>query len=155
MINHVNMYTKNIHKMFSNIKNSEDGRLLTFDIKGLSISVVNALRRTILTNIPNIGFSYEPEKTITIIKNTTGLNDEFIAHRISLIPVMIKEWMDSPALVNINDYSFLLKVSQSTQENKNGLVTTDDFVVKRNETVLKTDDFFPRNYKYKTPIPPP
>ena len=73
------MKTKDTITMFTNLKTSENGRILEFDINGLETSIVNGLRRTVLNDILNIGFGYEPEKTIKINKNTTGLHDEFLA----------------------------------------------------------------------------
>ena len=155
MMKHGSMKTKT-KTMFSNLSTSQDGKELSFKIHGLSPSFVNALRRTILTNIPNIGFGYEPEKTIEIKTNTSGLNDEFIAHRLSLIPVMIDDWMTSRVPVNLDDYTFELNVDQASQAHKSGYVTTDDFKVLKNdqgvETVLNAADFFPRFAKYDTPI---
>ena len=79
--------------MFTNLKLDSYNISLSFNInKDVQASFVNALRRVVLSNIPNLGFCYEPEKyrSITIKENTTGLHDEFLAHRISLIPVINK-----------------------------------------------------------------
>ena len=67
---------------FDNI--TQNSNVLDFDVVGVDTSVANAIRRSILTNIPNVGFCHEPEEkcTITVKKNTTALHDEFISHRI-------------------------------------------------------------------------
>ncbi len=146
---------KTKQRMYQNLKTSENGRVLEFDINNLDTSVVNGLRRTILNDILNIGFGYEPEKTITINKNTTGLHDELLAHRISLIPVMIDKWIDTPGAVELDDYMFRLKVNQKSQESKQGYVTTNDFevfhIVDGKENQID-NNCFPLEFKYKSPI---
>jgi hypothetical protein len=68
---------------------------VTFDIKGssdvgLHKSVVNGLRRSLLSTIPTVGFRTElNDSDIIIEKNTTSLHNEFLLHRISLIPLYI------------------------------------------------------------------
>lgn len=140
--------------MFSNIETSPNGRVMTFDITGFDTSMVNALRRTILNDIVNVGFGYEPENTIKVLKNTTGLDDEFISHRLSLVPVMISDWMEGK--IDINDYKFMLKVSQKSQASKKGIVTTDDFVLVKKtgdrEVEMNSRECFPRDSNYDTPI---
>tara|TARA_B100000902_G_scaffold400018_2_gene474615 strand:+ start:5621 stop:6679 length:1059 start_codon:yes stop_codon:yes gene_type:complete len=142
-------------RMYQNLKTSNNGRVLEFDINNLDTSVVNGLRRTILNDVLNIGFGYEPEKTITINKNTTGLHDELLAHRISLIPVMIEKWIDEPAATELENYIFRLKVNQKSQESKQGYVTTNDFkvfeIVDGKENQID-NNCFPLEFKYKSPI---
>lgn len=112
---------------FKNITKSDDGNLLEFDMIGVDISMANALRRTVLGDIVNMSFNYEPNKTITINKNTTALHDEFISHRIGLIPVLIPGWIENRSSIELNDYEFRLNVTAESQRKKGGVVTTDDF----------------------------
>ena len=48
------------------------------------VSLTNAIRRIILSEIPNVAFY---EKDIKIIENKSELHNEFIAHRTSLLPI--------------------------------------------------------------------
>ena len=64
---------------------------LVFDIQGdvnygLDKSIVNGIRRTLLTDIKTIAFN---ENDIVINTNHGGLHNEFLKHRISLIPLYI------------------------------------------------------------------
>ena len=58
---------------------------------GLDKSVVNAIRRTLLTDITTVAFEVdEGEKTdITMVKNDTVLHNEMLSHRIGLLPLYL------------------------------------------------------------------
>lgn len=60
-----------------------DQETCEFVLKGTDPSVANALRRTILVGVPTIAIDL-----VEIENNTTVLNDEFIAHRLGLIPLI-------------------------------------------------------------------
>lgn len=107
---------------FDNI--TQNSNVLDFDVVGVDTSVANAIRRSILTNIPNVGFCHEPEEkcTITVKKNTTALHDEFISHRISLLPLRRDAFNHT---IPIENYTFKLDITQ----NNFSIVTTDDFKV--------------------------
>lgn len=66
-------------------------KTLSFHIKGLDTSIVNALRRTLLTDIPVATIRFIPNRPdandIVFHKNTTNLHNEFLGHRISMIPL--------------------------------------------------------------------
>ena len=53
---------------------------------GLDKSLINGIRRTLLTDIKSIAM--DPENMI-IEKNTGSLHNEFLKHRISLIPLYV------------------------------------------------------------------
>ncbi len=58
----------------------EEGGILKFTISSIDVSFVNALRRTILSDIPIIVFKTTPyeQNKCNIISNTTRLNNEII-----------------------------------------------------------------------------
>lgn len=145
------------HKMFSNFKYTKEGRMLEFNVEGMKTSMLNAIRRTIINDIHNIGFGYEPKNTVTIKENTTALHDEYLAHRISLVPVMIPGWIDNPGKFDIDEYLFSLKVQQKDKLNDGGYVTTDDITISRmiddNQTeTIQPGAYFPRDSTFNTPI---
>ena len=68
--------------------------MIEFSIKDISSSLANTIRRTILSNIPSVAFDdtwneHETKRYINITKNTSGLHNEFFAHRLSLIPIYV------------------------------------------------------------------
>ncbi len=68
---------------------AENNGTLTVSLSNLNYSIVNSLRRTILTDIPVVCFKTFPynESNCEIIKNTSQLNNEIIKHRLSCIPI--------------------------------------------------------------------
>ena len=64
-----------------NVIEQNDHRI-AFIVEGLSIEMVNALRRILLTEIPVMAID-----EVIILKNDSPLYDEIIAHRLGLIPL--------------------------------------------------------------------
>mgnify|MGYP006092114693 CR=1 FL=1 len=67
----------------------QDFETLNFDVYGLTPSFCNAIRRIMISEIETIGFrsSYNEESDIMIEKNTSSLHNEFLGHRLSLLPI--------------------------------------------------------------------
>jgi DNA-directed RNA polymerase subunit L len=112
---------------FTNIK--FQGSKLSFTINDADLSIVNAIRRIILAEVPNVAFSFDAsdiEHTdIHINKNTCALHNEFLSHRISLIPLCYNE-NEINSFVD-NSYRFVLKKQNNTYESID--VTTKDFEI--------------------------
>ena len=65
---------------------------INFTITNISVALANSIRRTILSGIPSVAFDdtwldNKDDISIDIINNTTGLHNEFLSHRLSLIPI--------------------------------------------------------------------
>ena len=69
-----------------------------FDLENVSVAFANSIRRAILSEVPTIAFDDMPnkhfaflnkhlDKSIKIISNQSPLHNEFLAHRISMIPL--------------------------------------------------------------------
>ena len=76
-------------------KGKNEKNSIIFDVmgdreEGLNKSIINALRRVLLSSIPSVSFRTEMKNTdIKIVKNNSPLHNEYILHRISMIPLYI------------------------------------------------------------------
>ena len=68
---------------------SQDQSVLKLYITNANYSIVNAIRRTVLSKIPVVCFKAFPykENLCNILSNTSNLNNEIIKHRMICIPV--------------------------------------------------------------------
>jgi DNA-directed RNA polymerase alpha subunit len=76
-----------------NINNqSEENNELKFVLSGVDISIANAIRRTILSDIPIVVFrAFGGESSDAIFTANTGrLNNEILSQRLSCIPIHIQ-----------------------------------------------------------------
>jgi DNA-directed RNA polymerase alpha subunit len=99
---------------------------LLFTINGVNVSIANALRRIILSEIPQVVFRVSPndKSKCNIIANTCGLNNEIVKHRLSCIPIHIKDIQEFP----IKNYIMELNIQNNTDTSM--VITTKDFVIK-------------------------
>jgi len=69
----------------------DDDTSVSIGMTGISTSVANGIRREILSNVNTVAMVAEPPEkaTIRIAENTSRLNNQFLALRISLLPVHI------------------------------------------------------------------
>ncbi len=120
----------------ANLK-EEDGKM-TFTISNIDVSYINAVRRTILSDIPIVVFKTTPheENNATIYFNTSRLNNEIIKQRLSCIPIHIN-LRDTDKHI-INDYLLELDVENKTDITMN--VTTKDFKILNTQTNKYLDD---------------
>ena len=115
-------------------KKQADDRLniLRFTISGINVSLLNAIRRTVLSDIPTCVFKTSPheESKANILVNTTRLNNEILKQRLSCIPIHITD-LDTP----LQDY--LLEVNEENKTDTIRYITTEDFKIKN----IKTDTY--------------
>jgi DNA-directed RNA polymerase subunit L len=97
-----------------------------FTLSGVNVSFANALRRTMLSDIPMVVFRTSPneQNKCNIITNTSRLNNEIIKQRLSCIPIHIKNVEDFP----IKNYSIEVNVENTTDNIM--FITTEQFVIK-------------------------
>ena len=117
----------------ANLKESDD--ILTFTIDNIDVSYVNAIRRTILSDIPIVCFKTSPyeENKANILVNTTRLNNEILKQRLSCIPVCIKD-------LEIPFKNYVLEVDVENKTDTALFVTTKDFRIKNITTDTYLDD---------------
>ena len=116
-----------------NIKVSNNEFELDCEMKNVTVSFVNALRRILIGNIPTVVI-----RDVKIIENTTQLPHEMLKHRMEMLPINVSP-TDS---ATIKDAKITLHIlpDPSLVETKN--VTTNDFVVtsSRQEILMKDRD---------------
>lgn len=138
--------------VINNIKKNNDQNYLSFDIlgdkdnDGLDKCFINTIRRVILSSIPTVAFRTDDNSDFIIEKNNTSLHNEFLAHRISLIPLYI-----DPNDFQ-KDYLFELKVE--TNEDPIISIYTNAFNIYKKNNNIKSENksFNILNYDLENPL---
>jgi DNA-directed RNA polymerase alpha subunit len=134
--------------MNPNISNiSEENDLLKFTLSGTNVSLANAIRRTIISDIPTLAFYTENYKDnqCHIEINTTRLHNEILKQRLSCIPIHMKD-------LNILPDKYILELDMKNDTENMIIITTEDFKIKNKEngnylTKEETRKIFPPNNK--------
>ena len=145
------------------VKNlSEDAGALYFTLNGVEMSFANALRRTMLSEIPTIVIetdTYEKNQC-NILINTGRLHNEILKQRLSCIPIHtthMRDTEDQKALPG--NYQLMVDVKNDTDNII--YVTTEDFKLrdKKTGTVLSHEEqeklfpgLFPKNVQTQSYI---
>lgn len=128
---------------FSNLL-EKDG-ILTFRLEGINVSLANALRRTIISDIDTVVIKTFPhsQNQANITVNTTRFNNEILKQRLSCIPIHIED-------TSIPIEQYVIEVHKKNDSDTIQYVTTEDFKVKneKTQTYLKPEEvkkIFPPN----------
>jgi DNA-directed RNA polymerase subunit L len=129
------------------VKASESQDLYEFTLAGLNVSLANAIRRTILNDIPTVvlGTEIYKDDRCRIEINTGRLHNELVKQRLSCIPVHIvdeKEMTTFP-----EEYVLIVDVKNDTDTMM--IVTTEDFKIKQ-----KSGDKFMSKDEVRSIFPP-
>ena len=108
------------------LNSRHNDEMLIFTLSGVNVSLANAIRRTILSDIPLVVFRTTPyqQNKANIISNTSRLNNEILKQRLSCIPIHIKDIEGFP----MKNYQLEVNVENITDTTM--YVTTKDFVIK-------------------------
>jgi DNA-directed RNA polymerase subunit L len=108
--------------------------VLCFQLSNTNVSFANALRRTILSDIPVVVFKTFPysENTCNIINNTTEHHNEIIKQRLCCLPILF------PKSFHPNDFE--LYIHQQNTSARDIILTSEHFQI-RNK---KDNIFLPR-----------
>jgi DNA-directed RNA polymerase subunit L len=118
------------------LKIDNSNKVLSFTLSGVNVSLANAVRRIIISEIPTVVFRTTPyEKNhVNITVNTTRMNNEILKQRISCIPIYVNDDIDFP----IEDY--LIEVDKKNETDNIQYVSTKDFRVKNIKTNTYVDE---------------
>jgi DNA-directed RNA polymerase alpha subunit len=112
-----------------------------FTLSGVNVSLANALRRTILSDINTVVFNttnYEnSSKNCTIHENTSRLNNEIIKQRLSCIPIHIDDLDESAGGLDIDKH--FMEINVENQSAETIYVTTADFNIINIDTKAAVD----------------
>ena len=124
-----------------------------FKIENCNVSIINSIRRTLITDIPTVCFNVKEYnelntdlKTIQIFTNTTSLNNEILKQRLSCIPVHIKlNEIDEESLNNL-----VVEVNKTNTSDNIEYITTEDFKIidlttNKELSKSKRDAIFPKS----------
>jgi len=115
----------------------ENGDVFTFTLSGLNVSLANAIRRTILSDIPTVVFfteTYNDNKCVIEV-NTSRLHNEIIKQRLSCIPIYQTDLTVLPG-------NYLLEVDVKNDTDNIIYVTTEHFKIlnKTTNNYLKREE---------------
>jgi len=107
----------------------ESDNTLTFTLSGVNVSLANAVRRTILSDIPTVVFRTTPyeENKANFLTNTSRFNNEILKQRLSCIPIHITD-LEMPF------QNYMLEVNVENLTDTILYITTDDFKIKNMTT---------------------
>ena len=112
----------------SNIKINNE--LISFDLnnnsKEIKTSFANAIRRTIISDIYTYAID---DKSIVFYENTSMLNNEFLKHRLTLVPIISN-------LENINYDNIVISCKKTNDGENMENVYVNDFVCTENENKI-------------------
>jgi len=124
----------------------DNGDMLSFTLSGVNVSIANAIRRTILSDVETVVFRTTPNEKnkANIIANTSRLNNEVIKQRLSCIPIHIKDYNDFPFK------NYIMEVNVENNSDTIMIVTTQQFKIRDITTgkyldETKTREIFPAN----------
>ena len=131
--------------VINNISLDED--LYKFTLSNVNVSVANAIRRIILSEIPTTVIYTETyqDNQCKVLKNTTRLHNEILKQRLSCIPIHIKE-------LDILPGNYVLEVNVKNDSDSMKIITTEDFKIKNKKngnylTIDETRKIFPSSPK--------
>ena len=111
------------------VSKTDENNQLKFTIDRINVSLANALRRVILSDIPTFVFRVYPhsECRSTITVNTSRIHNQILNQRLSCIPIHVSD-MDP----SIKEYQ--LEINVTADGNEIRYITTKDFRLKNKTT---------------------
>lgn len=110
---------------------SEDHDIMRFTLSKLNVSIANAIRRTILNDIPTVilGTDIYQDNKCKIEINTGRLHNELVKQRLSCIPVHISNDKE----IETFPQEYILVVDEKNDTDVTKIVTSENFKVKQKD----------------------
>lgn len=120
---------------------SDDPNEIEFTLQDINLSLVNAIRRVILSDFPTVGFNTDDylNSDLKVITNTSSINIEYILHRLGLVPIHISN------LKSFSPSKYKFTIDKQNTTNSIISVKSNDIKVFNLETGKDEDSnkFFP------------
>lgn len=115
---------------------SEKDDTLTFTLSEVNVCFANAIRRTIISDIPIIVFKTTPfeENKANFIVNSTRFHNELLKQRLSCIPICIPN-------INFPIQEYILEVDETNDTDSVQIVTTEHFKIRN----IKSNEYMDKN----------
>jgi len=119
----------------------ENKGVLSFTLENTNVSIANALRRVLLSDIEAVVFDTDNDK-INVFENTTRFHNEILKQRLGCIPIHIK---DIDSIENL-----IIELNINNESDSIQYVTSKDFTIKdittdKYLTTEQTKSIFPPN----------
>lgn len=107
----------------------EKDNILTFTLTNIDVSLANAIRRTILADIPTLCFKTFPhnENNAIIHTNTSRFNNEILKQRLACIPIHMAD-------LSLPYQELVVEIQKENTEQDIIYLTTEDFKIKNVKT---------------------
>lgn len=129
----------------------EEDYIFKFTLSGINVSLANAIRRIILSEIPTLAFKTEihSENTCNIEINTSRLHNEILKQRLGCIPIHMKIPLHKNEADSLTG-KYILEVDVTNDTENILYVTTEHFKIKNKTnnhylTEEETRKIFPKN----------
>ena len=119
--------------------------MMKFNIHNVDVSIVNGLRRTILSNIETLVFKGTND-SINIHKNTTKFNNEYMKHRLMNVPIFVNDATKFDSIIN----KYIVELNETNETLEKKYITTEHFKIKNKNTgeylpKTEVEKLFPRD----------
>lgn len=119
--------------------------MIKFNIHNVDVSIVNGLRRTILSNIETLVFKGTND-SIVIHKNTTKFNNEYMKHRLMNVPIFVNDPTKFDSIIN----KYIIELNETNETLEKRYITTEHFKIKNKNTgeylpKKEVEKIFPRD----------
>lgn len=119
----------------------ENNNTIQFRLKNTDVSIANAIRRTILADIPCVVID---TKNIQFEKNRTRLNNEFIKERLDMVPVCLSEdsrFNRNEEIISLQDFVTKFQLTAQKRNNSKQIeyLTTEDFQLIEKKDISNLD----------------
>lgn len=133
---HMSHFFENVHL---------EEKKANFTVSNVDVSVVNSIRRTILSDVHTVAFYFDARRSenpdINILVNETPLHNEFLSQRLGMVPIHF----ESQEMANWEKDAYTFEIDQSNDGKSFKDITTEHIIVKYRGETVDGSRLFPKN----------